>query len=550
MILKKFFGKTIEMARKSARQMYGDDIVILESFDADGKNDAGVTVLVDSPAASSRKKDKSKEEESRFRNVFYQRSDIAPAKSTGNEEKSSAKEKPPEKISNNLKSLRELAHKEMEKNKKQPVAEANPDRYETTSDPYEATSDRPAATAAGQRKKTRFQPGAGTSNIRGFGKKARNGILEDTSNNLTGNSTATKSFSQDSPAKQNGTGYDNMAPGNSNRTKFVPGIEPDRSTEDKEAAQRYRFQPSNTQDVQSGETASLAAKNQREVSALHKRFDKLESLLDSALISSNLDYASHPAFQQLVQTGIKPTVIARWFREIMESGIDPDEQPGQFMSALSSIIRRALKSENHVPPEKFMMFVGPSGSGKTHLIMKLLLHPEYLAGKKLAVVSLLPPEQQGQPFYTILKPFCEDHGITCYTVRDTSDVKAHIQDWEAYDHVLIDSPAIPVEQESSFRQYWKMRQTIASLTELEVHYVVNASLNRYYFRTSGSVHQPLQPDFVAITHLDEVSEWGPVIPFLEEMGCGARYISMGSSVPGGLAEFSPAWFAQQVLQDT
>jgi len=587
MILKKFFGKTIEMAKKSARQMYGEDIVIMESFNADGRNDAGVTILVDSSATPQKTAREDNGEQTRFRNVFYKRSDMAAASTQGRAEQETetesrparqndfsrtfetagtvenrktdasrnaskghhnrfAESPPPEKISNNLKALREYARKEMGSEQNGQGRTAS--EHQNGSAQKREEPDR-------QSQKTRFRPGAGTGNLRGFRRdKASVSTREEGSGqaeaeNLPSTNTATsfKNGNRESDSLSSAQKAETFTPKAEHNTP-ESNTTPDTSAE--APVWKSRFRPSDPADASARDTASLAAKSQREVSALHKRFDKLEALLDSALISSNLDYASHPAFQQLVQTGIKPTIIARWFREIIEKGIDADDEPQQFMSELSAIIRNALKGDASPDPAKYMLFTGPSGSGKTHLIMKLLLHPGFMSGKQIAVVSLLPPDQSKQPYYTVLKPFCDDHGISYFTAEKPADVTKQLQSWETFDHVLFDSPAIPVEQDSSFRQYWKMRQLLASVTPLEVHYVVNASLNRYYFRNSGSVHHPLQPDFVAITHLDEVSEWGPIIPFMEDMGCGARYISKGASIPDGLAEFSPTWFAQQVLQDT
>jgi flagellar biosynthesis GTPase FlhF len=291
-------------------------------------------------------------------------------------------------------------------------------------------------------------------------------------------------------------------------------------------------------------------REQREITALHKRFDKIEALLDSAFISTNLDYASHPAFQQLVHTGIGTSVIAGWFSEIIKQGIDPYEQNEIFMNKLSGIIRDALSGSASGTPEKYLLFTGPSGAGKTNLVMKLCLHPEFLADKKLAVVSLLPQGDKSGYYYTILEPFCRDHTIPYFQVRSGAEVTRMQQEWEEYDHILIDTPSISTEQNHSFREYWKIRQLLASLTPLEVHYVVNASMNRYYFQNSTAANHPLQPDYVAITHLDEVSQWGPVIPFLKQMGCSARYISQGDDLPGSLNEFDPTWFARKVLQDS
>jgi flagellar biosynthesis GTPase FlhF len=294
---------------------------------------------------------------------------------------------------------------------------------------------------------------------------------------------------------------------------------------------------------------SSPRREQREINALHKRFDKLEALLDSSLISSNLDYASHPAFQQLVQTGISTSVVAGWFSSIIKEGVDPYDQTEMFMSHLSGLIRDAIRCETDREIQKYLLFTGPAGAGKTQLIMKLTQHPGFMKQKNVAVVSILPQSAATSPYYTILRPFCEDHNIPFYTIKTGVDVAEMQEEWEAFDHVLIDSPSISTQQDTSFRQYWKIRQILASLKPLEVHYVVNASLNKFYFKESTAINHPLQPDYIAITHLDEVSQWGPVIPFMKEMGCPARFVSNGDRLPDSLHNFDPAWFAQNVLKN-
>ena len=543
MILKKFFGKTIDLARKSARQMYGDDIVILESFEAEGKNPAGVTVLVDK---KSGQKQPPSGEETRFRNVFYRRSDAAG-----------------------------------ETHRMETRSAGNPDRYETVA--------REAA-PAGRAKRPETGEAARPVKSGEAGKMDRGPFSSQTGytaqteqkghTGLTAQARQTGQTTQASQTRQTGqtgrsnqpdlSGYmDPPAPVSNNlkalrrfaRMEKMESNNGPHHRSDNNRSQdgstgqgttKRRFQPSTAPGVTQREhpAGRTGAETQREILALHKRFDKLEALLDSGLIASNLDLASHPAFQQLVETGIRPTEVGRWFRQILDQGIDPDQDPQAFLSQLSGIIRNALTFREPGSLPRFLLFAGPSGSGKTRLIMKLALHPEFLAGKNLALVSVMPGEKEQQPYYTVLKPFCDDHKLAWYPVSDSRDVTQMLPEWQQCDHVLIDTPSLTVEKEDSFRQYWNIRQLLAQVTPLEVHYVVNAARNRFYFRNSGNRHHPLQPDFVAITHMDEVSQWGPMIPFMEEMGCGARFISNGPAVPGGLTRFDPAWFARHVLHDS
>ncbi|HKL18963.1 MAG TPA: hypothetical protein VJ905_08330 [Halalkalibaculum sp.] len=494
MILKNFFGKTIDAAQKSAQQMFGEDFVVLSSTPASEKEEAGITVMFDKKESPSevpvQEKSENPESEEKSEGVKFERS-----KSSGQNDQI-----------DKLKELRALYKRR-------------------TSDNQDATG--PAMN--GQ-------------------KSSREEIV---------NSSPVHSYQKNGKSHSNSSIY--------NRASIRP-VEPANGeavngalTKDAVDKKRRLKLPENSLLARiretdpakgPGITAYSTRQNKREITALHKRFDKLEALLDSALISSNLDYVSHPAFQQLVQTGISTSIIAGWFSNIIKDGVDPYDHPEKFMSQLSSIIRNAINKPVAEETQKFLLFTGPSGSGKTRLIMKLSQHSGFMKDKKVAVVSVYPRKNNGSPYYTVLEAFCTDHNLPYFKVTNEEDVTSLLEEWEPFDHVLIDTPSISLEKESVFREYWKIRQTLSPISSPEVHYVVNAALNRFYFENSSAIHHPLKPDFVAITHLDQVSQWGAIIPFLKEMGCGARYISTGNSVPEGLQKFEPKWFAQQVLQNT
>lgn len=508
MILKKFLGKTIEAAKKSAQQMYGDDFVILDSNDTDGKSQ--ITVAVDQPDTESQQT--AKRPESKQKNgVQFERSGKTPDQK---DEQSAS-------VSSNLEKLRQYAEKNEPFNGKNIADRSSNGSTEKT--PFKKTSFSPSGNNTSQaskkqslysrasaRSSTSFQPAQPPA------KPASKPEEQQTPETEVNEPAKNPSHRPQSEKPDLLARFGSAGP-KINRTSTVPTSGPRRE--------------------------------QREITALHKRFDKLEALLGSSLISSNLDYASHPAFQQLVQTGISTSVVAGWFSSIIKEGIDPYDQTEMFMSNLSGIIREAIRCETDKPIQKYLLFTGPAGAGKTQLIMKLTQHPGFLKHKNIAVVSLQPQSAATSPYYTILRPFCEDHNIPFYTIKTGVDVTECHEEWETYDHVLIDSPSISTQQENSFRQYWKIRQILASLKPLEVHYVVNASLNKFYFKESSAINHPLQPDFIAITHLDEVSQWGPIIPFMKQMGCPSRFVSNGEMLPESLHKFDPTWFAQNVLKN-
>jgi flagellar biosynthesis GTPase FlhF len=503
MILKNIFGKTIEAAKKSARQMYGDDFLVIESSEGDGADGkARITIFSDG---------KKEGQKNRLQNghtppsapaaipeegVLFERSGEAPVSP-----KSGHTNGQPRK--DTLGSLRKFAEQQMGgqlngyQNGTTTLEEANEPETEKNSDMlYNRSFIRPVKPAPEKKKKYKNEDPV-------------------------------------SPPESPKEDQKETVSGKAKNNSFIT-----------------HFKPSKPQTNKAPEVQEMVSTrhNEREIRALHKRFDTLEALLDSALISANLDYASHPAFQQLVHTGINTSVIAGWFSDIIKKGIDPYDQGELFMSHLAEIIRKALGKPSEEETQKFMLFAGPSGAGKTQLIMKLTQHPDFMTDKKLAVVSVYPQAEDAAPYYTILEPFCAQYEIPYFKVQSGLDVSKIVEDLAGFDHVLIDTPALSTEQDNSFREFWKIRQLLSPLAPLEVHYVVNAVLNRFYFQNTSATHHPLQPDYVAITHLDEVAQWGPVIPFLQKMGCSARYISTGSKL-NNLNEFNPQWFAQKVLQE-
>jgi len=485
MILKKFIGKTLEAAKDSAKQMYGDDFMILESFLPDEDQHARITVAID--------KNKRKKAASASGNGI--------TNLNGDHNHEGVLFEPGQRHTRNLDKLRKIAQEQDQ------IINKNSD---PTSTQLNGTSFKPSELSGKDSPDSEKTSLYSRSAIR----KNGNGSLESEPLKVESNSDQKES------------------------TKFQPSNNSIYS----------RFDESKPKIKSSVSTPSVNSprRNERDTTALHKRFDKLESLLDSALISTNLEYASHPVFQQLVKTGINTSIVAKWFGRIIEQGIDPFVQPEQFASQLGLILKNTIDRPVENDPEKYLMFVGAAGSGKSTLIMKLISNSRFFKTDLTAIVSVIPKESN---YYTILEPFSKDHEIPFFKVSSGREVTELQQELEQYDHVLIDTPSIHLQQKNSFRQFWEVRQILASLTPMEVHYVINASHGQHYFEDASASHHPLQPDFLAISNLDQVSKWGGIIPFLHEMNCSTRYISSGPSIPESVDTFKAENFAKKILED-
>lgn len=488
MILKKYSGKTIKEALRTAREKLGDEVILLDSRPPIENRPAVVTVMLDEKSANSLLEKPKKQEEAEFSNMIYKRSDVR---------------------KNLKKSLAAYAAASSDSDEMTDIALEEP--LEDTisgSELFEIQSDENIENEANLTEKNAdeaegngFDLSALKEKMNGHEKKSKNniGVADDSVTDETKPmSRRTVSLIPDMPVNGNGAGH---SAGNEMIT--------------------------------------------REINALHRRFDQLEAMFNASVMSANLDYAAHPSFQQLLKTGIRSTTIAQWFREVMEKGIDPVDDSERFIYELARLVRDALSFTLPSPPQSNIVFVGPAGSGKTTLIMKLVRHAEFFGNKKVAIISVEPRQQVQR--YTILKPFSEEHQVDLFTVKDGIDASKLMPKLSGYQQVLIDTPSISLEKKTAFREYWKLRQILAAIMPLEVHFVVNSTMENYYFRESYAANHPLQPDYLALTHLDETNRWGQLIPFLKAMGCGVRYLSVGPNVPDDINSYSPTWFAERIL---
>ncbi len=469
MILKKFYGSTINEAVRVAKEQLGEQIILLESVPPSGERRAAVTVMMDqklesvTPAAEPPGDAEPKED---LRTQVYKRSDIRPSK-----EQSQSPDEPGDV-------------------KPEPKTSSRKNRKNGNSTPLQSLEEEPAESPSDQ-------------------------------SSLKSKSAESEAAETENPPQPAGEDMSRHHGSLMNKVK--------KSQEEA--------------DPENGKVKDAVVS--REVSALHKRFDQVEAMMNEALISANLEYASHPAFQQLMEAGVRATTISGWFRQILDQGVDPYEDSESFMYQLARTVRDALTITMPEPVQKNLVFAGASGSGKTSLIMKLATNEDFMGDKKVAIISVEPRSLTN--YYTVLQPFAEDHDIPFHRVRDGIDASKLVKKFDDYDHVLFDTPSISLEKNTAFREYWKIRQILASVTPVEIHFAVNATMENYYFREAYATNHPLQPDYVAITHLDETRRWGHLIPFLKTLGCSVRYMSLGPAVPDDVNAFSPTWFAEKIL---
>jgi flagellar biosynthesis GTPase FlhF len=83
---------------------------------------------------------------------------------------------------------------------------------------------------------------------------------------------------------------------------------------------------------------------------------------------------------------------------------------------------------------------------------------------------------------------------------------------------------------------------------IQVHLVLNATRALEDFEVEYIQRLPLQPDLVALTHLDETRSWGRVTEWMLDMKLPVQFASTSQRIPDGVGAFSPTWFIEEMMK--
>ncbi|NGP87380.1 hypothetical protein [Fodinibius halophilus] len=292
------------------------------------------------------------------------------------------------------------------------------------------------------------------------------------------------------------------------------------------------------------EESEASAEKNRDAD-LHKRLDRLESLMHLSLSSGYAQFSNHPLFHKLLHKGVPQKLVNNWFDTLSQQGIDPDFRGQLFRSKLALLIQDLLEASKAKAPNEVLLFCGRSGTGKTQLIMKLCQHSSFFTNKKIAVANFNPMPNK-QYYYNVLAPFCGDNGIDYYQVSGAKEVKNLINRWDGYDHILIDTPAIEVEGQRRMEKILAIKETLAPHREIETQYLINTAVNGNAFNDPLGVE--VEADHIALTHIDQSIKWGKTMQLISNTDYRLRYLSSGPTIAGSLLPFDPEKFAQKLIR--
>lgn len=495
MILNEFIDKTFKAAKQSALQIYGDDFTKIKDMMAEDEEN-------DENHSSEDKQKKHKAKSPNKNQTTKQKSSSGVVFERSAKTKPSKKNSSTKKLDEKLDSIRKYAAQQTRRNATKSI------------DKMDGSDDATPPITENKQKSASKQPSINKVYSR---KDIRQQTSDDQKNKSTSQEFDSVTLNNMEPSSQNEQEplYDKFV------EELPNGVSPVADTQEKQTEEN------NSDDI-------------------HKRLDRLESLMHLALSTPDTAYAEHPLFHKLLHKGVSQKLIRKWFESVIEQGIQPTQQPKLFHSKLLQRIDELLTQSKAGIPAKGMLFAGRSGSGKTHLIMKLASMTELVNDKEITIVSFAPAEGSTKNKYSILEPYCNDQGIDFYQIQRTDQAKAVIPKWKHYDHILIDTPSLEMEGESLIESITTFIKELNKEFKTETHYLVNTAVNGTAF--NDPLAKDIQADHIALTHIDQALKWGKTVQLLANTDYKLRYISSGPTITKNILPFNPEKFARKLLR--
>jgi flagellar biosynthesis protein FlhF len=494
-----FTGPSIQAALKKARYALGEDVVLLESVPAQQGNPARIRVMADTPLADTASADQS--------------SPRSPAPS--------------------------------------PMPPSSPDarrRLNGYAPRMAATSTAPsgASSTAGWSARTE-----------GSAEQSRENVSEspDLATYLQRRREAAQT---QHAAKSNGDGALQEAAPSLNRVRPESGTYRSSGARNRLYSNRQQTTPS----VQSDTLAATERSGQQALSTrsdnaparlleshlqmLHARLENMERRFGGVIVGASHRWLTHPLYAQLLEKGLRPSTITKLFDRLVERGFEPQENDEELCWAMAQELRRMLSATAPKRTNANYLFIGPSGAGKTSLLLKLARHESFF-GRRLPTVISIRPEDDDIPYLSPV-PLYRDFGLPVQVVRTPQEMHQALDRVQQFDQVLIDTPPLPFDPEKARPVLRRLQRIVNPLMPLQVHLTLNATRTLDELDENFLRRLPLQPDAVALTHLDEVAKWGRIAEWLLMLDKPVHFVSTGRRVPEGVEAFTPSWFVEEMMQ--
>ncbi len=332
-----------------------------------------------------------------------------------------------------------------------------------------------------------------------------------------------------------------------------------------------------------GNAAPAASISAAESSALEKKLDNLQTLLEnqlnreSSVISSskeNADKAGSAVPKEGSEPKDKKEEIIEQEKEVdrflrllyntmVENEVDEKyageiigdaevlKKPGLSMDFLLGNIYQKMilkfgKSDGILPASKgprVVFFIGPTGVGKTTTIAKTASSVSLTEKKKIA---LLTTDTYRIAATDQLRTYAGILGVPFRVIYEPDELSKAFEDFADCDYIFVDSAGHSHRNEELLQ---KQKEFIESSKEMEtqIFLVLSATTKYKDLKKIADNYREISDYQLVFTKLDETGEYGNLYNMKCESGATIAYITCGQNVPDDIESFNPQKIVKQLL---
>ena len=332
-----------------------------------------------------------------------------------------------------------------------------------------------------------------------------------------------------------------------------------------------------------GNAAPAASISAAESSALEKKLDNLQTLLENQLnregsvISSsreNADKAGSAVSEEGSEPKDKKEEIIEQEKEVdrflrllyntmVENEVDEKyageiigdaevlKKPGLSMDFLLGNIYQKMilkfgKSDGILPASKgprVVFFIGPTGVGKTTTIAKIASSVSLTEKKKIA---LLTTDTYRIAATDQLRTYAGILGVPFRVIYEPDELSKAFEDFADCDYIFVDSAGHSHRNEELLQ---KQKEFIESSKEMEtqIFLVLSATTKYKDLKKIADNYREISDYQLVFTKLDETGEYGNLYNMKCESGATIAYITCGQNVPDDIESFNPQKIVKQLL---
>lgn len=250
--------------------------------------------------------------------------------------------------------------------------------------------------------------------------------------------------------------------------------------------------------------------------------------------------------QELLHAGIDPGIVGQWIdaaRALGNPAIMKDVWTlrSELMGWIRDMVHAAPPLNLDDSRQQVLAFVGPPGAGKSTTLAKIAAYLSMELGLSVGVLTT-DNKRLGSNF--LLHNYADILGWKFEVAETEEQVPNCMFHLSGCRFVLLDTGGCSPDEEESLEQ---LGQILAMVKPKETHLVLSSTCNVRTFLRYEQAFEPLAPNRLVLTRLDESGGLGPLFSCLQSSGLPVSFLADGQKIPADLIQATELRLAQRVV---